>query len=83
MKLFDLNDLELSETICIILQHSHPKLQLTAVSGLQSVVHSVSEVRLRPPAVLLQPARAVLMNSEIHDKCGHMVEPAGQARGAS
>lgn len=33
--------------------------------------------------MLLQPARAVLMNSGIHDKCGHMVEPAGQARGAS
>ncbi len=58
-------------------------LHIQNYSGLQSVVHCVSEVRLRPPAVLLQPARAVLMNSEIHDECGHMVEPAGQARGAS
>lgn len=51
-------------------------------SGLQSLSHNVSEVRSIAPAVLLQPARAVEMNSQIHDKCGHMVEQDGQARGA-
>lgn len=52
-------------------------------SGLQPVLHIISEVSLKPPTVFLQTGRAVLMNSMIHDKCGHMVEPAGQARGAS